>query len=64
MDGNLWGALLPLIVLAVAFLVYCLVDLGKSKSTRHLPKWLWAVVCLISVPMGGILYLAIGRESR
>ncbi len=59
-DG-LVAALVPIIVLAVAFVGYCLWDLRRS-DVRHLPKWLWAVICVISVPAGGIVYLLVGRE--
>ena len=55
-------ALLPLVLLAVAFVAYCLYDLSRSR-VRHLPKWAWAIVCIVSVPLGGIVYLTIGRDS-
>jgi len=58
-----WAAIAPLVVLAVAFVAYCLYDLSRSQ-VRHLPKWAWALVCLASVPVGGILYLTIGRDRR
>jgi Phospholipase_D-nuclease N-terminal len=59
-------ALLPILVLvaAVAFTVYCLIDLARASSVKHLPKWAWAVICLISEPLGGILYLIFGRDRR
>jgi hypothetical protein len=56
-------ALLPIAVLAVAFVGYCLYDLSRTR-VRYLPKWAWAVICLVSVPMGGIVYLLVGREPR
>lgn len=56
-----WAALSPLIVLVGAFVVYCLVDISRNE-VRHLPKWGWAVVCLISIPFGGIAYLLLGRD--
>jgi hypothetical protein len=54
-------ALVPLIVLAAGFAVFCLVDLARAEEVRYLPKWAWAIVCLISVPLGGIFYLVLGR---
>lgn len=59
-DG-LVAALVPVIVLAVAFMAYCLWDLSRS-DVRHLPKWVWAVICVVSVPAGGIVYLLVGRD--
>lgn len=58
-----WAAVAPLIALAVAFLAYCLYDLGRSE-VRYLPKWAWALICLVSIPVGGIIYLALGRAHR
>ena len=57
------AAWLPLAVLAVAFVGYCLFDVSRSE-VRYLPKWVWVVVCLLSVPLGGIVYLLVGREHR
>jgi hypothetical protein len=57
------AALLPVVVLAVAFVVYCMVDLARHQ-VQYLPKWAWALVCLASVPVGGIVYLAVGRVHR
>ena len=57
------AALLPLVILAVAFVGYCLWDLSRSE-VRYLPKWAWAVICLISIPVGGIVYLIVGRVRR
>jgi hypothetical protein len=57
------AALLPFIVLAVAFIAYCLYDLSRT-NVRYLPKWAWAVICFISIPVGGIIYLLVGREPK
>jgi Phospholipase_D-nuclease N-terminal len=57
------AAVLPLVVLCVAFVAYCLVDLSRH-DVRYLPKWAWALICLASIPVGGIVYLIIGREHR
>ena len=51
----------PLVILGAGFVVFCVVDLVRARQVRYLPKWAWAVVCLISVPLGGIVYLSIGR---
>ncbi len=56
-------ALLPIIALAIAFDVYCLVDLARAQSARHLPKWGWVlVIVLVSAPWGGLFYLFVGRD--
>ena len=56
-----WAALLPLLALLVAFVGYCLFDLSRA-DVQYLPKWAWALICLVSVPVGGIVYLLIGRR--
>jgi hypothetical protein len=60
MDVN-WVALAPIVVMAVAFVAFCLVDIARHE-VRHLPKWAWALVCVFSVPLGGIVYLLVGRD--
>ncbi len=52
----------PIVILAIAFDAYCLIDLRRARSVRHLPKWLWAIVILISAPWGGLIYLFAGRD--
>ena len=60
MEDIPWAALAPVLVLLAGFVIYCLVDLSRSE-VQHLPRWAWAVICVISVPLGGIVYLTVGR---
>ena len=62
-DSVTLAALVPVVVLAVAFEAYCLHDLVHAK-VRYLPKWAWALICLCSVPVGGIVYLLSGRDHK
>jgi len=58
-----WAAFAPILVLLLAFIAYCLVDLARHP-VKYLPKWAWAlIICLFSVPIGGIVYLIVGRDS-
>jgi len=57
------AALVPIAILALAFVGYCWVDIARGE-VRHLPKWAWAIACVVSVPLGGIAYLLFGREPR
>jgi ABC-type transport system involved in cytochrome bd biosynthesis fused ATPase/permease subunit len=56
-------ALVALLALAVGFAVFCLLDVLHAESARYLPKWAWAIICVVSIPLGGIVYLTIGRRS-
>jgi hypothetical protein len=58
------AALIPIVLLAVGFVIFCLVDVWRAEEVRYLPRWAWAIVCLISVPLGGVLYLAFGRGTK
>ncbi|MFH1104289.1 MAG: PLD nuclease N-terminal domain-containing protein [Actinomycetota bacterium] len=58
-----WAALAPILVLAVAFDAYCLVDAARSE-VQILPRWAWILVILLVNPLGGIAYLLMGRIPR
>jgi Phospholipase_D-nuclease N-terminal len=61
-DATVSLALLPLLLLAVGFVVFCLVDIVRAPRTRTLPKWAWALLTIVSIPLGGVVYLLVGRE--
>jgi len=52
------------LALAVAFDAFCLADIARAAQVRYLPKWAWALICLIQTPGGGIAYLSIGHVGR
>jgi hypothetical protein len=57
---GLWPTIL-LLVLAVCFDGFCLVDLARAREVRYLAKPWWVLACLIQTPFGGIMYLSAGR---
>jgi hypothetical protein len=61
-SGTTILALAVVVVLAVAWEVFCLRDLARAHHVRYLPKWAWAIVCLISIPWGGLAYVILGRD--
>jgi hypothetical protein len=50
--------------LAAGFDALCLADIARAGQVRYLPKWAWALICLAQTPLGGIIYLSIGRLGR
>jgi len=54
---------LPIAVLLLAFLAFCFVELVR-RPARYLPKPVWALIVLAQIPLGGIVYLIIGRGER
>jgi hypothetical protein len=58
-----WAALAPILILCAIFVGYCWVDIARSE-VKGLPKWAWAIIVVVSIPLGGIVYLLVGRERR
>ena len=59
--------LIPVLVLAVGFVVFCEVDLARAEEVRYLPKWVWVILCMgigLTIPFGGIAYLLFGKVRR
>jgi hypothetical protein len=50
--------------LAAGFDALCLADIARAGQVRYLPKWAWVLICLAQTPLGGIVYLSIGRLGR
>ena len=60
---NHTAALVPIIVVVIAFDTFCLVDLARVERVRYLPKWAWVLVILfVSSLIGGVIYLILGKE--
>lgn len=51
------------IVVWVIFTVFITVFAASAdkNAVRNLPKWAWILLCIFVSPIGGILYLAVGR---
>lgn len=56
-----WWPLVPVFVAAAGFVAFCLADLARAEEVRYLPRWGWGLVCLVQIPLGGIIYLSIGK---
>jgi ABC-2 type transport system ATP-binding protein len=55
---------LGVVILGVGFVAFCLVDVARSDAVRYLPRWAWVVIICVSIPLGGIAYLAVGRGGH
>lgn len=51
------------IVILVIFTVFvtAFASAADRQAVRNLPKFLWVLLCLLVSPVGGILYLTLGR---
>ncbi len=53
----------PVAILLLAFVAGCLTQLVR-RPARYLPKPVWALIILAQIPLGGIVYLVVGRGER
>ena len=56
--------IIPLVMLIVIYFGVCFYSLLKSAKVKHLPKWGWALICIISIPLGGIVYFTLGMDRH
>ena len=48
---------LPMIILGVLLIAYCLYDIARTDKPLVLRKWQWALAVLILLPIGPLAYL-------
>jgi hypothetical protein len=54
-------AVLGAIACIVRFEVFCLNDVLHAPYVRTLSREAWVALCVVMIPIGGILYLRYGR---
>lgn len=64
LDGTLLLALIPVAVLVLALVFWALIDIVRRPQTAHLPKAVWALLAILVMPFGAVIYLLIGRGSK
>ena len=52
--------LIPLVLVQLGLMVYCLIDLSRRERTRG-PKLLWVFLIVFGELLGPVVYLIIGR---
>jgi|HubBroStandDraft_3_1064219.scaffolds.fasta_scaffold355062_1 hypothetical protein len=57
-------AVIMVIAVVLVFEVCCLVDIARAKEVHRLDGATWALICLATLPLGGLLYLTFGRKWR
>jgi hypothetical protein len=53
--------LIPLLIIQLGLMVYCLVDLSRRDKVRGLPRWAWALIIILGELIGPIVYIFVGR---
>jgi hypothetical protein len=54
--------LIPIVLLQLGLMAYCLIDLARRERTKG-PKWAWALVIIFVNLIGPVIYLVVGREE-
>jgi hypothetical protein len=54
-------AVLVAIAGVLRFEIFCLDDVLHAPYVRTLPREAWIALCVLMIPLGGILYFAYGR---
>ncbi|HEX9039058.1 MAG TPA: PLDc N-terminal domain-containing protein [Ktedonobacterales bacterium] len=64
LDPLLLAALAPLVLIDLAVVIYCVIDLYKpDRRVRGGNKLVWLLVILLVSTLGWIAYLLVGREE-
>jgi len=56
-------AVLVAIAGVLLFEIFCLNDILHAEYVRGLTRQAWIVLCVLMIPIGGILYLLYGRPQ-
>ena len=57
-----WGwEIIPGTIVGIALIAYCWRDISRH-SPRRLPRAVWYVITIITVPFGPIAYLIFGKD--
>ena len=63
-DTGILLAVIPLAIIDLAMVIYCIVDLFKSdRKVRGNNKLVWLLVILLVSTLGWLVYLLAGREE-
>ncbi|HEU5438343.1 MAG TPA: PLDc N-terminal domain-containing protein [Ktedonobacterales bacterium] len=63
-DPKLLLALIPLVLIDLGMVIYCVVDLYRpDRRVRGGNKLVWLLVILLVSTFGWVIYLLVGREE-
>ncbi len=57
------AVLAPVVVIELALLAYCLVDLARRERVAGGRKWPWALLIILVGGLGPMAYLLLGRRE-
>ena len=57
-------AVLVVVGAVLRFEMFCLDDVLHAPYVRTFPRQTWVAICVLMIPLGGILYLYYGRPRH
>ncbi|WP_391118900.1 PLDc N-terminal domain-containing protein [Psychrobacillus sp. L3] len=58
-----WMLILPLVIIELIIMIVAIVDLIRIKITNG-PKWMWAIIIILTNIIGSIIYFIFGRKNE
>ena len=58
----LWG-IIPLVLINLGLILYCLVDWLKRKEFKWVDKWVWLALFVFIQFIGPVLYILLIRKN-
>lgn len=59
-DPAMLVPLIPVLIIVAVLIGWALIDIVR-RPVQYLPKWVWALIVLLVIPLGAVIYLVIGR---
>jgi hypothetical protein len=55
-----------LIIVPIALTIYAVIDAIQTENARvrHLPKLIWVLLIIVTIPIGAIAWLLTGRQQK
>ncbi len=55
---------IPLVLIQLGLMVFCLLDLVRREKVKGLPKWAWIIIVVLGQLIGPAVYLIVGRAEE
>ena len=57
--------IIPLLIIELGLVIFCIVDIAKKKKTKNLSPLIWIIISIIfmSTFIGPVLYIVFGRAD-
>ncbi len=56
--------IIPLVLVQLGLVIFCLVDLSRREKVKGLPKWAWIIIVVLGQLIGPAVYLIVGRAEE